>query len=69
MNFKDILDLFKLGKATAKSHMRNLIEIAAADGSLECLPLYLVTCTILKTLAPVLSAHTNFAVTGRALVT
>jgi len=32
MNFNDILDLFKLGKATAKSHMRNLIEIAAADG-------------------------------------
>jgi len=32
MNFKDILDLFKLGKASAKSHMRNLIEIAAADG-------------------------------------
>jgi uncharacterized tellurite resistance protein B-like protein len=34
MSFKDILSLFKLGKATAKSHMRNLIEIAAADGSL-----------------------------------
>ena len=34
MNFKDILNLFKLGKATAKSHMRNLIEIAAADGGL-----------------------------------
>jgi len=32
MNFKDIIDLFKLGKATAKSHMRNLIEIAVADG-------------------------------------
>lgn len=32
MNFKDILNLFKQGKATAKSHMRNLIEIAAADG-------------------------------------
>ena len=34
MSFEDIIDLFKLGKATAKSHMRNLIEIAAADGSL-----------------------------------
>jgi len=34
MNFNDILDLFKLGKETAKSHMRNLIEIAASDGSL-----------------------------------
>ncbi len=33
MSFEDIIDLFKLGKATAKSHMRNLIEIAAADGS------------------------------------
>jgi uncharacterized tellurite resistance protein B-like protein len=32
MNFKDIINLFKQGKATAKSHMRNLIEIAAADG-------------------------------------
>jgi len=34
MNFKDILSLFKLGKATARSHMRNLIEIAVADGGL-----------------------------------
>ena len=34
MSFKDIISLFKLGKATAKSHMRNLIEIAAADGNL-----------------------------------
>ena len=32
MNFIDIINLFKLGKATAKSHMRNLIEIAVADG-------------------------------------
>jgi uncharacterized tellurite resistance protein B-like protein len=32
MNFKEIINLFKQGKATAKSHMRNLIEIAAADG-------------------------------------
>lgn len=34
MNIRDILNLFKLGKATARSHMRNLIEIAAADGAL-----------------------------------
>ena len=34
MNIKDIIDLFKIGKATARSHMRNLIEIAAADGTL-----------------------------------
>ena len=32
MNFKDIINLVKIGKATAKSHMKNLIEIAAADG-------------------------------------
>jgi uncharacterized tellurite resistance protein B-like protein len=34
MNFKDILTIVKIGQATAKSHMRNLIEIAAADGNL-----------------------------------
>jgi uncharacterized tellurite resistance protein B-like protein len=34
MSITDIIDLFKLGKASAKSHMRNLIEIAAADGNL-----------------------------------
>jgi uncharacterized tellurite resistance protein B-like protein len=32
MNVRDLLGLFKQGKATAKSHMRNLIEIAVADG-------------------------------------
>ncbi len=32
MNFETIINLFKQGKATAKSHMRNLIEIAAVDG-------------------------------------
>jgi hypothetical protein len=32
MNFKEILNLFNEGKATAKSHIKNLIEIAAADG-------------------------------------
>jgi mRNA-degrading endonuclease HigB of HigAB toxin-antitoxin module len=34
MTITDIIDLFKLGKTTAKSHMRNLIEIAAIDGTL-----------------------------------
>lgn len=34
MNLADIVGQFKKGKASAKSHMRNLIEIAAADGSL-----------------------------------
>jgi len=34
MNFSDIVEQLKLGKASAKSHMRNLIEIAAADGNL-----------------------------------
>jgi uncharacterized tellurite resistance protein B-like protein len=34
LSFKDVINLFKLGKATAKSHIRNLIEIAASDGSL-----------------------------------
>jgi uncharacterized tellurite resistance protein B-like protein len=33
MNFKEILNLFRQGKATAKSHIKNLIEIAAADGN------------------------------------
>jgi uncharacterized tellurite resistance protein B-like protein len=34
MSINDIIELFKMGKASAKSHMRNLIEIAAADGNL-----------------------------------
>jgi uncharacterized tellurite resistance protein B-like protein len=34
MKIKEILSVVKLGKATAKSHMRNLIEIASADGNL-----------------------------------
>jgi uncharacterized tellurite resistance protein B-like protein len=32
MTFREILDLFRQGKATAKSHIKNLIEIATADG-------------------------------------
>ena len=35
MNFSDILNLFNQGKGTAKSHMKNLIEMAAVDGSFE----------------------------------
>jgi len=34
MSINDIIELFKMGKASAKSHMRNLIEIASADGNL-----------------------------------
>ncbi len=32
MKMSDLLGLFKQGSATAKSHMKNLIEMAAADG-------------------------------------
>jgi uncharacterized tellurite resistance protein B-like protein len=32
MTFREILELFRQGKATAKSHIKNLIEIATADG-------------------------------------
>ena len=35
MNFSDILNLFNQGKGTAKSHMKNLIEMAAVDGHFE----------------------------------
>jgi len=35
MNIQDILNLFKSGKATAKSHMKNLIEMAAVDGNFD----------------------------------
>jgi uncharacterized tellurite resistance protein B-like protein len=35
MNFSDILNLFKQGKGTARSHMKNLIEMAAADGNFD----------------------------------
>jgi hypothetical protein len=40
----------------------------AAEGSLECLPLYRVTCAIRSILAPVLSTQFNSAVIGNALV-
>jgi uncharacterized tellurite resistance protein B-like protein len=32
MNFSEILSLFNQGKGTAKSHMKNLIEMAVVDG-------------------------------------
>lgn len=35
MNFSEILNLFRQGKTGAKSHMKNLIEMAAIDGSFD----------------------------------
>ena len=35
MNFSDILSLFRQGKGTARSHMKNLIEMAAPDGNFD----------------------------------
>lgn len=35
MNFSDLLSSFRQGSATAKSHMKNLIEIAAVDGNFD----------------------------------
>ena len=35
MNFLEILSRFRQGKTSAHSHMKNLIEIAAADGSFD----------------------------------
>jgi uncharacterized tellurite resistance protein B-like protein len=35
MNFTDILKGFKQGKGTARSHMKNLIEMAAVDGNFD----------------------------------
>lgn len=35
MSIQDILNLFNSGKATAKSHMKNLIEMAAVDGNFD----------------------------------
>ncbi|MBL7865818.1 MAG: hypothetical protein JNK10_13130 [Cyclobacteriaceae bacterium] len=32
MNFSELLNSFRQGKGTAKSHMKNLIEMAAVDG-------------------------------------
>jgi uncharacterized tellurite resistance protein B-like protein len=35
MSIQDILNLFNSGKATAKSHIKNLIEMAAIDGNFD----------------------------------
>ena len=35
MNIQELLSLFAKGKATAKSHMKNLIEMAAVDGNFD----------------------------------
>jgi len=35
MNVSEILNLFRQGKGTAKSHMKNLIEMAAVDGNFD----------------------------------
>ncbi|MEQ8926628.1 MAG: hypothetical protein RLO81_12485 [Fulvivirga sp.] len=35
MKFTEILNLFKQGKSHAHSHIKNLIEIAAADGNFD----------------------------------
>jgi uncharacterized tellurite resistance protein B-like protein len=35
MNFTDILSTFKQGKGSARSHMKNLIEMAAIDGNFD----------------------------------
>jgi uncharacterized tellurite resistance protein B-like protein len=35
MNFKELLGTLMAGKSTAKSHMKNLIEMAAVDGNFE----------------------------------
>lgn len=35
MKFSEILSLFHQGKGTAKSHMKNLIEMAAVDGNFD----------------------------------
>jgi len=35
MNFKELLGAFRQGKATAKSQMKNLIEMAAVDGNFD----------------------------------
>jgi uncharacterized tellurite resistance protein B-like protein len=46
MNFLEIISLFKQGKGTARSHMKNLIEMAAIDGNFD-----LVEYDLLKKIA------------------
>jgi len=35
MKFSEILSLFRQGKSTARSHIKNLIEMAVADGNFD----------------------------------
>lgn len=35
MGIGEVINLFRQGKGTARSHMKNLIEMAAADGNFE----------------------------------
>lgn len=35
MKFSELISMFRQGKAGAKSHMKNLIEMAAVDGSFD----------------------------------
>lgn len=35
MKFSELLSVFKTGSATVRSHMKNLIEMAAADGNFQ----------------------------------
>lgn len=35
MKFSEILSLFRQGKSSARSHMKNLIEMAAVDGNFD----------------------------------
>ena len=35
MQFSELLNLFKSGKGTVRSHMKNLIEMAAVDGNFD----------------------------------
>lgn len=46
MDFTELLSMFRQGKGTAKSHMKNLIEMAAADGDFAD-----VEFTLLKSIA------------------
>ena len=46
MNFSEILNMFRQGKTGAKSHMKNLIEMAAVDGQFDD-----VEYDLLKTIA------------------
>ncbi len=46
MNIQELLNLFRSGKASAKSHMKNLIEMAAVDGNFDSAEM-----SLLKTIA------------------